>query len=601
MPEPGNAIIQQRLEKVERLRSRHIDPYPARYKPSHNTQEAVALFEEVEKRSDPESRTEELSVAGRLLTMRNMGKASFASIKDGSGGLQLHLRRDVLGEGYDFIKELDLGDFVGAKGPLFRTRTGEITLEVHELTLLAKSLRSLPEKWHGLKDVEKRYRQRYLDLISNEEARRIFLVRSRVVDSMRRFLNERGFMEVETPVLVAVPAGAMAHPFETHHTALNRRLYLRTATELYLKRLIVGGMDRVYEIGRIFRNEGIDADHNPEFTMLESYQAYADYNDVMSMVEEMVFTIAGEVCGGPKIMTGEHEIDLTPPWRRVTLREEIYNQCGLDFMDYPDVESLVARMRSLEVQVDQNASWGRLLDKLISAKVEPHLVQPTFLVDYPVEMSPLAKKKSEDPRLVERFEGFATGMELANAFSELNDPVDQRQRMQSQEALRLQYESEEVDRLDEDFLIALEHGMPPTGGLGLGIDRLVMLLTGQRTIREVILFPHMRTTTEEVVERTQPVHKEEELSTELEESLVTAIGMLEGDSAVEQGDENVRVVTRSQWAERIATVLEGGLPPTARETLQAVHAILQSEKDLTQREQGRLRSLLPLLISVLES
>ncbi len=407
--------------------------------------------------------------------------------------MQTFLKKDLLGDAYELIKELDLGDFLGARGILFRTRTGEITVEAQEFQLLSKALRPLPEKWHGLADVETRYRQRYLDLISNEQVRRTFHVRSKIIGSMRRFFNDRGFTEVDTPILVPVAAGAMARPFITHHHALDRDLYLRIATELYLKRLIIGGMDKVYEIGRVFRNEGIDMNHNPEFTLLESYEAYADYNDVMSMVEEMVHTIAMEVIGKPTVEAENSTLDFTPPWRRVDLREEIYDRTSIDFLEYPDIKSLSKKMESLGLEVERHVSWGRLLDKLISMAVEPHLMQPTFLIDYPIEMSPLAKKKLENPKLVERFESFAAGMEIANSFTELNDPLDQHQRMKEQESIHAEFQEEDVDRLDEDFLLALEYGMPPTGGLGMGIDRLVMLFTEQRSIREAILFPQLRT------------------------------------------------------------------------------------------------------------
>ena len=490
MPQPGEELIQHRREKLDELRRRHIDPYPPRYQRSHTTQEALALLTE---EKEAPSQAETISLAGRITAIRAMGKATFLDLRDGSGRLQLHLRRDILGDDqYQLLKYLDLGDFIGTQGPLFRTRAGEPTQEVRQFTLLAKALRPLPEKWHGLQDIEQRYRQRYLDLIANPEVREVFIARGRIIAAIRRFLDSRGFLEVETPILVPVAAGAMARPFVTHHHALDRTLYLRIATELYLKRLIVGGIDKVYEIGRVFRNEGIDQDHNPDFTLLESYEAYADYRRVMEMVETMVYTVALEVLGTPQVVLEGVTVNFTPPWRRLSLLEEVYNRTGLDIRDYPDVPSLAARMRSLGVGVEERASRGRLLDKLVSAAVEPHLVQPTFLVDYPVEMSPLAKQKPDDPTLAERFEGFVAGMEIANSFTELNDPIEQRDRFMQQEALRMEFQEEEVDRLDEEFLLALEHGMPPTGGLGLGIDRLVMVLTGQRSLRDVVLFPQMR-------------------------------------------------------------------------------------------------------------
>jgi lysyl-tRNA synthetase class 2 len=422
-----------------------------------------------------------------------MGKATFADLVDGSGRIQLLFRRNNLPETYDLLDDLDIGDWLGATGPVFRTRAGEVTVEVLEFTVLSKSIRPLPEKWHGLTDLESRYRQRYLDLISNEESRGIAVLRSRLVKSIRRFMDNRGFIEVETPTLVPVAAGANARPFATHHNALDQGLYLRIAHELYLKRLIVGGLEKVFEIGKVFRNEGIDLMHNPEFTMLESYEAFADYNDVMGMVEALVYELSSDVLGSPVVTYGDHEIDFSPPWPRLDLCSQIRERSGIDILELTDIEPLKTAMKSAGVDVSQQRSWGGLVDKLISARVEPHLIQPCFLVDYPVEMSPLAKKRSDNPRLVERFEGFVAGGEICNAFTELNDPVDQRARFEEQEAIRVQFEDEETDRLDEDYLVAMEHGMPPTGGLGIGIDRLVMLLSGQTSIREVVLFPQLRT------------------------------------------------------------------------------------------------------------
>ena len=492
MPERGEDLLRRRWEKLQRLRLKGIDPYPPRYRRSHTNQEAHALFQQVEAQQGSGARTQEVALAGRITALRGMGKASFLNLRDGSQRIQVYLRRDLLDIQYDLLKELDLGDFIGVRGPLFRTRSGDVTLEALEITVLCKTLRPLPEKWHGLQDTEKRYRQRYLDLIASEEPRGIFQLRSRIITALRRFLDGHGFLEVETPILVQVAAGAMARPFVTHHNALDRNLYLRIATELYLKRLIVGGLDKVYEIGRVFRNEGIDLNHNPEFTLLESYEAYADYNDVMVMVEEMLSFIAQEVQGSTVVRYGGEEIDLSPPWRRLSLQEAVYQYSGIDFQKYPDAPSLAARVRELGVEAERSESRGRLIDKLVGTFVEPRLIQPTFLLDYPVEMTPLAKSKGDDPGLVERFEGFAGSMEIANAFTELNDPSTQRERLQDQEQLSKQYGDEDLDRLDEQFLVALEHGMPPTGGLGIGVDRLVMLLTGQRSIREVVLFPQLR-------------------------------------------------------------------------------------------------------------
>jgi lysyl-tRNA synthetase class 2 len=484
-------LIQSRLDKLQKIRSRGIDPYPARYHRSHTTQEAIALYRTAE---DGSGGLPQVRVAGRITAMRIMGKAVFLDIKDGYGKIQAYLRRDIIGEGkYSLLQDFDIGDFIGAEGEIFKTRTGEVTVKVSDFTMLSKSLQPLPEKWHGLADVEKRYRQRYLDLLSNEQVRHTFEVRGRVISTMRRFLDERGFIEVETPVLQSLAAGALARPFATHHHALDQELYLRIATELHLKRLIIGGFDRVYEIGRIFRNEGISTKHNPEFTTLESYQAYADYHDVMEMVEQMVSFIAREVLGTMRISSGELTVDLSPPWRRLTLREAIKERSGIDFEAFPDARSLEAGIRETGLSVDDGLNWGKLVDFLLSHTVEPHLIQPTFLMDYPVELSPLAKRKPGSERLVERFEAFAGGMEIANAFSEINDPLEQRERFREQDRMRALFGDEEAERIDEDFLLALEHGMPPTGGVGVGVDRLVMLLTGQPSIREVILFPQLRT------------------------------------------------------------------------------------------------------------
>jgi len=421
-----------------------------------------------------------------------MGKMLFADIRDGSGKIQLCFRYNILGEeNFRLLDEIDIGDIVGAEGKLFRTKAGEITLEVSHFTMLCKSLRPLPEKWHGLVDVEKRYRQRHLDLISNEETRNMFMSRSKIITTIRNFLDSRGFVEVETPVLQPEAGGAAATPFTTHYQALDSNFYLRIALELHLKRLIVGGFDKVYEIGRAFRNEGIAVKHNPEFTLLECYQAYSDYTNMMSLVEEMASYVAREVLGDTKITINGNIINLAPPWQRVYLRDAIKNYCDIDFEDYPDATSLRSKMEEKGMEVDPNKGRGKLVDELISTFVEPNLINPTFLIDYPVEMSPLAKTKRGNERLVERFEGFINGMEIANAFTELNDPIDQRERFKQQ--MKERVGDEEVEIADEDFLEALEYGMPPTGGLGIGIDRLVMLLTGQSSIREVILFPQLKT------------------------------------------------------------------------------------------------------------
>ena len=485
--------MENRVTKLARIRANGLDPYPARFHRTFDSATATALFEELEETDPPDERLQNVSLAGRITSMRTMGKAAFLDLQDASGSIQALLRQNNLEDGFDLLKNLDIGDHLGVRGNLIRTRTGQVTIDALELTVTAKGMRPLPEKYHGLRDVETRYRQRYLDLIANQdEVMPVFVLRSKVIRGIRRFLDDRGFLEVDTPVLVPVAAGAHAKPFVTHHNALDQQLYLRIATELYLKRLIIGGFDKVYEIGRVFRNEGIDQDHNPEFTLLESYEAYADYNDIMEMVEQMVSTIAIEVNGSTKVAIGEDVIDFAPPWQRVSLREELEKRSGVDLESYND-DAL--RQKAGEVGIDTKVleSRGRLIDKLLSTFVEPHLIQPTFVLDYPEEMSPLAKAKPDSPGYVERFEAFAFGMEIANSYSELNDPKIQRERFETQAQIQRLYENEEVDRQDDDFLTAMEYGMPPTGGLGIGIDRLVMLLAGQPSIRDVLLFPQMRT------------------------------------------------------------------------------------------------------------
>ncbi|MHB0857395.1 MAG: lysine--tRNA ligase [Anaerolineae bacterium] len=479
---------EQRVAKLDALRARGIDPYPARIARTHTTAEAIAAFEQAS--SDDAILVQ---VAGRLLSSRGMGKSTFAHIQDNAGKLQLYLRKDLLGdETYElFRRDVDLGDYVAAQGRLFRTRTGEVTVEVESLQIISKALLPLPEKWHGLKDVELRYRQRYLDLIANEDVRQVFVTRSRIVSSIRRYLDERGFLEVETPVLQPIYGGAAAKPFTTHHNALDQTLYLRIADELYLKRLIIGGFERVYEIGHNFRNEGISTKHNPEFTVIEIYQAYADYQDIMRLVEELYQSVAQHVLGGPVITFQGHAIDLTPPWRRVTMRDAIMEGCGLDIQVHTDLSGLWAAAQAGGLKVAPQPTWGKLVDALFSEYVEPGLIQSTFIVDYPLEISPLAKQKAGAEGLVERFEFFIGGLECGNAFSELNDPLDQRERFSSQGRASAAGD-DEAHPMDEDFLTAMEHGMPPTGGLGFGIDRMVMLFTDQSSIREVILFPQLR-------------------------------------------------------------------------------------------------------------
>ena len=490
-------VISERQKKIGQLRKMGVDPYPSTFNRTHTIKEAVAEFERLKSRSDKshDLLTEKLSVAGRIIARRGMGKASFLDIKDNSGQIQCFARQNVMKGQYEILSYLDIGDIVGVEGPVMATRKGETSVEVTGLVVLTKALRPLPDKWSGLKDVEIRYRQKYLDLISNPKALSNATLRPEIVSSIREFMHQRDFIEVETPILVPVAAGAQAKPFETYHNSLNRNLYLRIATELYLKKLIVGGFEKVFEIGKLFRNEGLDQYHNPEFTTMECYEAYTDYNDVMRLLEDLVLHIITKVSASdilPAIDGIRPEINLKPPWPRLDLRQTIIERVGFDFCEHRDTESLKSVMNDLNIYVEPGASWGRLLDKVISDKIEPSLIQPHFLVDYPVEMSPLAKRKLGSEGIVERFEAFVLGSELANAFSELNDPLDQRERFEEQERLRVQFSDDELDRLDEDFLIAIEHGMPPTGGLGLGIDRLVMLIAGEESIREILLFPQLR-------------------------------------------------------------------------------------------------------------
>jgi lysyl-tRNA synthetase class 2 len=495
---------QQRLAKLQRIRQRDINPYPHRVERTHTAAEAIAAFEAVEAEGQEGS---EVTVVGRLRALRVMGKSSFAHIEDGTGKIQLFIRRDDVGqETYDFLrKDFDLGDFLEAKGQLFRTRTGEITVRLTGLRMLAKAISPLPVvkeqevegelvRYSAFSDVEERYRQRYADLASNPEVRQMFWARARAVSALRRFLDERGFIEVETPVLQPVYGGAAARPFTTYHHQLQQELYLRISFELYLKRLLVGMYEKVYEIGRDFRNEGVSFKHNPEFTQLEFYWAYADYHDVMDLTEKMVSFTAQEVLGSSTVTFEGHEIDLSPPWRRVTLRDAICEVSGIDYVDHPTAESLAAAMRAGGHEPQPKSTWGKLVDSLLGTHVEPSLIQPTFVLDYPRDISPLAKKKPHDPTHVERFEFFIGGMEMGNAFTELNDPQDQKERFLEMGRL-YDVEDEEAHPVDEDYLRAMRYGMPPNGGFGMGVDRLVMLLTDTPSIREVILYPHLRART----------------------------------------------------------------------------------------------------------
>jgi lysyl-tRNA synthetase class 2 len=489
-----NEQQQVRLDKVEELRRLGIDPYPARSTRTHNTAEALQRYERLEG-DVPEGRDPEaITVVGRVVGFREMGKATFAHVEDGHGRLQLYVRANILGdeEYRRFVRFVDLGDFVEAHGNLFRTRTGEVSLEVQRWSMLSKAITPPPEKWHGLTDTELRYRQRYADLLSNPEVRQVFVTRARIITALRCFLDSHGFLEVETPTLQPVYGGAAARPFTTYHNSLEQTMYLRIADELYLKRLLVGGFERVYEICKDFRNEGVDANHNPEFTQLEFYMAYADYRDVMELTEQMLSTVAQQVLGTTRITFGDHEIDLTPPWRRLPLAEAIFEATGIDFEAVRDQQELYRLARQAGAEIEPGTVWPRIVDELMKTFVRSNLIQPTFLVDYPVELSPLAKRSPESIHTVERFQVIAGGLELCNAYTELNDPIDQLQRFQEQAQDRASGD-EEAMPIDEDYVQALMYGMPPTGGFGIGIDRFTMLLTNQQTIREVILFPALRT------------------------------------------------------------------------------------------------------------
>ncbi|MHB1354967.1 MAG: lysine--tRNA ligase [Anaerolineae bacterium] len=485
MPEQDQR--EQRIAKLEQLRAKGIDPYPPRTTYTHTTAQALTAFDSL-----TEGNELQVSLVGRLVSIRGMGKSTFAHIADGSGRIQILVRQDLIGqESYKSFKQLDLADFVSISGRMFRTRTGEVTVEVQEYAILSKTLLPLPEKWHGLKDIETRYRQRYLDLLSNEQVRTIFLTRTRIISAIRRYLDARGFLEVDTPILQPIYGGAAAKPFVTFHNALDTTLYLRIADELYLKRLIIGGLDRVYEIGHNFRNEGISTKHMPEYTAIELYQAYADYNDIARLVEDLFSTVAQDVLGSITLNYQGQAVDLTPPWRRVTMREAILTASGIDIEEFKDYTSLLDAAAAKGYKLGKQPNWGKLVEKLFEETVEPGLIQPTFVTEYPIDISPLAKKKPGSPHLVERFEFFIAGTECGNAFTELNDPIDQRERFATAQK-DFSAGEEEAHPMDEDFITAMEHGMPPTGGLGWGIDRMVMLFTDQASIREVILFPQLR-------------------------------------------------------------------------------------------------------------
>ena len=483
---PESHVLAERREKLERLRQAGIEPFPHAFEGRTEISGIRAAHEGLAAGTDTEDRRR---IAGRIAARRGHGRAAFIDLVDRSGRIQLHAREVLLGaESFERLVGLDLGDIVGADGVVFATKAGELSLRLDRWTLLAKSLRPPPDKYHGLEDVELRYRHRELDLMANPEVRELFAKRAQAVAAIREWLDEHGFLEVETPVLQPLYGGALARPFKTHHNALDRDLYLRIATELYLKRCVVGGLERVYELGKDFRNEGISPKHNPEFTMVEWYEAYADYTNAAERLEQLVAHVAERVLGTTKVQRDGTEIDLAPPWRRVTLREAIEERTGINLAQRPSREELAAAMGS---EPDPAEGWGKLVDGLLSKRVEPELAQPTFLLDYPVELSPFAKSHRSEDGLVERWEAFVGGIEIANAFTELNDPDEQRRRFEQQRS-ELQRGDEDAQPFDEAFLEALEHGMPPTAGVGLGIDRLTMILSGARTLREVVLFPAMR-------------------------------------------------------------------------------------------------------------
>jgi lysyl-tRNA synthetase class 2 len=480
----SNEQIELRKQKLARLRERGLNPYGERFERTNFIGDITGRFAELENQT--------VKIAGRLIAKRDQGKAVFANIIDQTGNVQLYTKIDLLGEeNYQDFVDLDLGDIIGLTGKVFKTHRGQISVQVESFQLLSKALRPLPEKWHGLKDTDIRYRQRYLDLISNPEVMGTFLKRTKTISTIRSILDGQGFIEVETPALSVIAGGGHARPFETHHNALDLDLTMRIALELYHKRLIVGGFDRVYEIGHCFRNEGISTKHNPEFTMLELYQSYADYQVMMDLTEKIISEVAMAVCGTTKIEYQGTSIDLTPPWPRLSIVEAVKQYTGIDWVKLAGDKEAVEAAQSLGLKIDPKATKGMVWDEICSEFVEPKLIQPTFLIDHPIEISPLAKKKSDQPEFTYRFELFIYGREMANAFSELNDPIDQRERFMEQ-AREKAKGNEEAMVWDEDFLNALEYGMPPTGGMGMGIDRLVMLLTDSPSIRDVILFPLMR-------------------------------------------------------------------------------------------------------------
>jgi lysyl-tRNA synthetase class 2 len=486
-----NELIKQRLEKLGALKEKGVDPFYNKFKVKNSSNEPKE-YGKGKSNEELEAEGKEFVLAGRIMAIRDFGKAAFATIKDGNGQFQLFFMKNSLGDdAYAHFKTFDIGDIIGVKGVLFYTKTKELTLNVKEFKLLTKSLRPLPEKWHGLTDIETRYRQRYVDLLVNSDVKDVFIKRTKIIDTMRDFFNSRGFLEVETPMMHSVPGGAVARPFMTYHNALDMELYMRIAPELYLKRLIVGGFERVYEINRNFRNEGISIQHNPEFTMLEFYTAYAAYNDLMDFTEELIVHTAKEVCGTLKITYQGEDIDLTPPWQRLTVKEAIVKYADIDSDVLEDRGKALAYAKKLGIEIKGDTPLGKIIVEIFDETVEKNLVQPTFITEYPIEVSPLSRKNDDNPMIADRFELFIVRREMANAFSELNDPIDQRERFLEQVREKEKGDLEACE-MDEDYIRALSYGMPPTAGEGIGIDRLVMLLTDSASIRDVILFPQLK-------------------------------------------------------------------------------------------------------------
>ncbi len=480
-----NEQVLVRLQKLQDLKDKGIDPFGRRFQATHSAADVINNF-------DNFSETDTVTVAGRIMAVRGHGKTAFLNLMDKTGNIQCYLRKDILGEDvYGLLKLIDIGDIIGVSGTVFRTHTGEVSVKANDMQFLSKSLRPLPEKWHGLKDVDLRYRQRYVDLIVNSDVRQTFVMRSKIIRSVRNFLDTKDFLEVETPMMHSIAGGAAAKPFVTHHNALDMQLFMRIAPELYLKRLIVGGLERVYEVGRVFRNEGLSIRHNPEFTLLEVYQAYADYKDVMNLTQELIYNVVMDVLGTPIVVYQDKQIDFTPPWNCISMIDAVKEHTGVDFTGIDDLDVARGIADKLHVEIEKSFGIGKILNAVFEKYVEEKLIQPTFITGHPKEISPLAKSSEQNVEITDRFETFVFGRELCNGFSELNDPIDQKERFVKQVQDRTAGD-DEAHMMDEDYIHALEYGMPPTGGLGIGLDRLVMFLTNSTSIRDVLLFPQMR-------------------------------------------------------------------------------------------------------------